>query len=382
MNVNQVRSQIDLPQDMIHLGVGQPGNDLLPEKDMEKAAAHCLSKGNNFFLAYGEERGNANFRKTLATFLSEHYPDPVDAGQLLITNGNSQALDYICTLFTRPGDTVLVEEPSYFLALKIFADHRLNLVSIPLDDKGIQTDVLKEKLETLNPAFLYTIPTFHNPAGVTQPLERRQELVEICTQKNLLVVADEVYHFLDYSKVPPPPLASWMDRCPLISLGSFSKILAPGLRLGWMQASEALIQKMAGSGLLISGGGFNPFVSEVVNSFIYLGLLEANIQHLKKIYSQRITVFCDELQTHLPRQASFKVPEGGYFVWVRFPDDIDTKSFRKSAQKQNVDFHSGSLFSCKKGLKNYMRLCFSFYDEQVLAQGARRLGKVFSDQLS
>jgi DNA-binding transcriptional MocR family regulator len=382
MDINQILPQMNLPKDMIHLGIGQPGNDLLPVKDMETAATHCLSQKNNFFLAYGEERGNANFRQTLSGFLSDHYPDPVDPGQLLITNGNSQALDYICTLFTRPGDTVLVEEPSYFLALKIFADHKLNLVSIPLDDKGIRTDILKKKLKTLDPVFLYTIPIFHNPASVTQPLERRQELVKICAQKNLLVVADEVYHFLNYSNDPPPPLANWIDPCPLISLGSFSKILAPGLRLGWMQASGELIKKMAGSGLLISGGGFNPFVSEIVNSFMHLGLLEANIQHLKKIYGNRIKVFCDELQIHLPCQAVFTVPEGGYFVWVRFPDGMDTKSFRKFARAQNVDFHSGSLFSSKKGLKNYMRLCFSFYDEQDLAQGAQRLGKVLSDQLS
>jgi len=380
VDINQTLPQVDIPPNMIHLGLGQPSNHLLPIKELEKAAAHCLARKNRFFLAYGEERGNANFRQTLADFLSAQYPNPVDPGQLLITNGNSQALDFICTLFTSPGDTVLVEEPSYFLALRIFADHKLNLVSIPVDDKGIITDVLKEKLKTLNPSFLYTIPTYHNPASVTLSYKRRQVLIKICAQKNLLVVADEVYHFLNYSDDPPPPMGSWIDKCPLISLGSFSKILAPGLRLGWMHASTDLVKKMAKSGLLESGGGFNPFTSEIINSAICLGFLKANIQRLKNIYRKRIKIFCDQLRIHLPAQAVFKVPGGGYFIWVRLPDNIDTRSLRKAAREKDVDFHPGALFSHKKELKNFLRLSFSFYDEEILAEGARRLGKAISGQ--
>ena len=378
MTLSQDLPQINLPPDMIHLGIGQPSNHLLPSEEMKKAAAHSLSSGKNFFLAYGEEQGNTNFRETMAEFLTGQYPNKVDPGQLLITNGNSQALDFICTLFTRPGDTVLVEEPSYFLALRIFADHKLNLVSIPVDDNGLMTDVLKERLEKLTPAFLYTIPTYHNPASVTLSARRRQELVRICSQKDLLVVADEVYHFLNYSDDPPPPMGAWTDQCPLISLGSFSKIMAPGLRLGWMHTNPDLVKKIEGSGLLVSGGGLNPFTSEIINSAINLGLLKTHIQRLKNVYRQRIETFCNQLQKELTDQAVFQVPKGGYFIWVRLPDGIDTKAFRKDARKQNVDFFQGALFSHKKGLKNYMRLSFSFYDEKILAQGARRLGKVIN----
>jgi 2-aminoadipate transaminase len=379
MDVNQTLPQLDLPPNMIHLGIGQPSNDLLPVKYMEKAAAHCLSKENSFYLAYGKAKGNNNFRETLSGFLADRYSNPVDPEQLLITNGNSQALDFICTQFTSPGDTVLVEEPSYFLALKIFADHKLNLVGIPVDDNGLVTDVLKKKLETLKPSFLYTIPTYHNPASVTLSAKRRQELVKICAQKDLLIVADEVYHFLNYSDDPPPPMGSWANKCPLISLGSFSKILAPGLRLGWMHTSIDFVKKMEVSGLLDSGGGLNPFVSEVVNSVISLGFLDTYIQRLKKVYSKRIKSFCDQLRMHLPEQAVFKVPTGGYFVWVELPKGIDTNSFRKAAKKQNLDFYPGTFFSHEKRLKNYMRLSFAFYDEDVLAEGARRLGKVISE---
>ncbi|MCD4678583.1 MAG: PLP-dependent aminotransferase family protein [Desulfobacula sp.] len=381
MDFNQGLPQVDLPSNMIHLGLGQPSSHLLPSKEMEKAAAHSLSRDDRSLLAYGEEQGNTNFRETLAEFLTSQYPNRVDPKQLLITNGNSQALDFICTLFAHPGDTVLVEEPSYFLALKIFADHKLNLVGIPVDDNGLVTDVLKERLETLTPAFLYTIPTFHNPASVTLSLKRREELVRICTQKNLLVVADEVYQLLNYSNDSVPSMGTWNNICPVISLGSFSKILAPGLRLGWMHTSPALVKKMTRSGLLTSGGGFNPFTSQIVNSAIHLGFLTTHIQKLKTVYRQRIEIFCDYLREYLPDQAVFKVPEGGYFIWVRFPDGIDTNIFRQAAQKQNVDFHPGSLFSYRKELKNYMRLSFAFYDDKILAEGARRLGKVISNKL-
>ncbi len=374
-------SQINLPSNMIHLGLGQPSNHLLPLKEMKKAAAQSLSKDDRSFLAYGEDQGNANFRETLARFLTSQGPNRVDPAQLLVTNGNSQALDFICTLFTRPGDTVLVEEPSYFLALKIFADHKLNLIGIPVDDNGLVTEVLKERLKTLTPAFLYTIPAFHNPASVTLSLKRREELVRICGQKNLMLVADEVYQFLNYSKDSLPCMGTWNNICPLISLGSFSKILAPGLRLGWMHSSPALVKKMVKSGLLTSGGGFNPFTSEIINSAIRLGFLTTHIQKLKTVYQQRIEIFCDHLRKYLPEQVVFKVPKGGYFIWVRFPDGIDTNIFRKAAQKQNVDFHPGSLFSYRKELKNYMRLSFAFYDDKILAEGARRLGKVISDKL-
>lgn len=132
---------------------------------------------------------------------------------------------------------------------------------------------------------------------------------------------------------------------------------------------------------MVSGGGFNPFTSEIVNSVISLGFLKTHIRRLKNVYRRRSEIFCDQLRMHLPDQVVFTVPRGGYFIWVKFPKGIDTNSFRKNTQKQNVDFHPGTLFSHNKELKNYMRLSFAFYDEKILAEGARRLGKVISTQL-
>ncbi len=381
MATQHILPQVNVPKGMIHLGLGQPGNDLLPKKDLARAATQALSDNaipmdDYSFLAYGEEQGNTNFREGLARFLSNHYPVPVGFDELLITNGNSQALDFICTQFTKPGDTILVEEPSYFLALRIFADHQLNLVSVPVDESGLIINILRKILKTISPAFLYTIPTHHNPAGVTLSEQRRQELVAISRKNDLLVVADEVYHFLTFSGESPTPMGSFCNQAPVISLGSFSKILAPGLRLGWIQAGGDVIKKLIQSGLIVSGGGFNPFTSQIVHSFIQMGMLENNINKLNKIYSHRMIVLCDRLKKHLPDTIAFHKPEGGYFVWVKFPNEFDTNALRKKTLKQNLDFFPGPMFSHEKRLHNYIRLAFCLYDEKMIIKGVKRLGNV------
>lgn len=379
MNENPAHTlpQVNIPPGMIHLGIGQPSPDLLPLKELQTAADHAMSKNDPGFLAYGAEKGDPGFRQTLAGFLSPELQTPADLEDLLITNGNSQALDFICTLFSKPGDTILVEEPSYFLALKIFRDHHLNLISVPVDAHGVIIDALEEKAAVHNPVFFYTIPTFHNPAGVTLSLERRKKLAQICSARQLLIVADEVYHFLDYNDTGPVPMASFKEDCPLISLGSFSKILAPGLRLGWMHTNRALADRMAGAGLLESGGGLNPFTSQIVNSMISLGLLHQHIRELKSVYAKRMEALYSALRTHLSPLAEFRNPGGGYFIWVCFPENIDTKTLREKARKKNIDYNAGSLFSATHSLENAIRLSFSFYDKEDLIKGVKRLAGLF-----
>ncbi len=160
-------TQLEIPPGMIHLGIGQPDPSLLPLALMRTAAEHRLSHDDASLLAYGAESGDGYFRLALAQFLTEHYHKPVDADDLFVTAGASQGLDLICTLFTKPGDTIFVEEPSYFLALNIFRDHGLNIIGLPMDEDGLMVEALEESLTQHHPAFLYTIPTFHNPSSIT-----------------------------------------------------------------------------------------------------------------------------------------------------------------------------------------------------------------------
>ena len=314
-------SQTHIPEGMIDLGVGDPDFSLLPLDMLRRAAEACFARNDPAFLQYGVEQGNGYFRMALAKFLGRGYGFRVDPDNLFVTNGISNALDLICAHFTRPGDTIFVEEPTYFLALRIFADHNLRIVPIQTDENGLVIEALGEKLAQVQPKFLYIVPTFQNPCGHTLPDERRERLVRLSQEHNFTIVADEVYHFLNYSNQHIKPFAAYTDLETVISLNSFSKILAPGLRLGWMQAHPNKIKRLVTSGLLDSGGGLNPFTSAIVRELIETGDLEKNLARLIATNGSRLKVMDAALRRELP-QAVFKTPEGGFSsgcdcpVWI------------------------------------------------------------------
>ncbi|MFN3492249.1 MAG: PLP-dependent aminotransferase family protein, partial [Anaerolineales bacterium] len=336
------------------------------------AAQNRLSDSDNSFLQYGTEKGDGYFRTAFANFLSKKYNFTVDIESLFITSGISAGLDLLCTLFTQPNDTIFVEEPSYFLALKIFADHGLKVASILTDEHGLVVDDLILKLKSSKPKFVYVIPAFQNPGGRTLSQERREQLVSLAKEHDFLIFADEVYQFLNYTQEPPNSFASFNSEH-VISMGSFSKILAPGLRLGWLQTHETLMQRIASAGVLDSGGGMNPFASTIVRHVVESDNLEKNIEFLKQIFSHRIKVMDESLRKYIP-SAEFETPRGGYFFWVRIPN-VDVNVLRKKAKNNFVDIRQGELFSSQYGLKDYMRLSISFYDENEIEEGILRLKK-------
>ncbi len=364
-------SQTHIPPGMIDLGVGDPDFALLPLDMLQRAAEACFAKNDSSFLQYGAEQGDGYFRLALAEFLRLGYGFPVDFDDLFITNGISNALDMICAHFTRPGDTIFVEEPTYFLALRIFEDHDLQIVPVQTDADELVIDSLEERLHEFQPKFLYTVPTFQNPGGYTLTQDSRERLVQLSQEHDFLIVADEVYHFLNYSDQKIKPFAAYTDLETVISLSSFSKILAPGLRLGWMQAHPNNIKRLTTSGLLDSGGGLNPFTSAIVRELIEAGDLEQNIHNLIATYRSRLKVMDRVLRRELP-QSEFKTPDGGFFFWIRLPG-VDTGQLRDAAQEFNVGFRQGILFSSQGGMQDYIRLCYAFYDEEKIEEGIQRL---------
>ena len=377
----QSSAQKEIAAGMIDLGIGQPSPALLPVAALAQAAADCTAKPECTLLAYGAEQGDPRFRAALAHFLSGIYGMGVDPAHLLVTNGASQAIDFICTLFSRPGDAILVEEPTYFLARKIFADHGLKPVALPTDGEGLVVDAVREALAHTRPAFLYTIPTYHNPTSTCLSAARREALARISRDLGLMVVADEVYHPLAYAGAPPPPMAAFIRSAPaILSLGSFSKILAPGLRLGWLQAAPSVIERLVGCGLLDSGGGFNPFTSGIVRSALELETVDRTLGHLKGIYSRRLQAMCAALRTHLPTDARFTEPAGGFFVWLTLPEGVDTLALLAAARRHNVDFMPGPRFSSRGGLTNCLRLSFAYYDVPELVEGVGRLAQAIRNR--
>ncbi len=207
--------------------------------------------------------------------------------------------------------------------------------------------------------------------------ERRERLVELSQEHNFLIVADEVYQLLNYSTTPPPPMASYIESETVLSLASFSKILAPGLRLGWIQAAPALLKPLIGSGLLDSGGALNHFTSNLVRSVIELGLLGQHLAHLKTTYDQRVVALNAALRQHMPDWVTFTKPAGGFFFWLCLPEEMDTQQLLVEARQQHgVGFQPGIKFSSQQSLRNYLRLSFSFYQVDQLKEGVERLKQV------
>lgn len=358
----------------IHLGIGHPAAKLLPKDIIQEASQHLFDQTDVDYLQYGADAGDAYFRISLANFLSKGYRFNVKPETLFISNGISQALEMLCATFTQVGDTIFVEEPSYFLALHIFQNYRLNIVPVPLDANGLNIKAIAELLKTHQPKFIYTIPIHQNPSGVTLNEARRKKLLELAESNDFFIVADEVYQLLSYNDDSPKPLARFTNSERVFSLGSFTKILAPGLRLGWIQTHPKHIDKLLTRGVIRSGGGLNPFTSAIVKTAIDTGLQDAYLSKLKHIYAENLEAMDAALKNSAFR---YHKPKGGYFYWLELPEGITADALHTEAQKRGVNFQMGSKFSSESGLNQFIRLCFSYYDAPELSEGISRLNKSF-----
>lgn len=360
---------------VIDLGIGQPEEALLPLELMRRAAAEYAAHAEAYPLQYGNEAGDGYLRLALAEFLAAHYGVAVDPEPIVVTNGNSQAIDLACAAFTQPGDVVFVEEPTYFLAIDIFRRRGLRIVGIPVDRDGLSIAALEAALARERPAFVYAIPAFQNPTGATLSAARREQLVRLARQHGFLVVADEVYQLLDYCGDAPLPMAAQVGSGHVLSLGTFSKILAPGLRLGWVQGAPELTRRLAQVPFVVSGGGLNPFASAFVRTVIEHGWLADNVAMLREVYRERVAVMDAALRRHLPPDVEFDTPKGGYFFWLRFPRGTDTRRFLEAAAKLGVGFRAGPNFSVCDGQRDALRLSFAFYDAPAIERAVGLLAQ-------
>ena len=373
---------ISIPEGVIDLSWGHPSPRLHPTDMLRRATDIVLADGAPIPLQYGATQGYGPLLYSLAEFLSaqDSYTSPVSPQELFLTAGASQAIDHTTTLFTQTGDTVFVEEPTYYLIQSIFEDHGLKVVGVSTDGDGLRMDALEAMLADRSvptPKMLYIIPTYQNPSGSVLPADRRSKLVELAQQHGFLVLADEVYNLLHYGKPPPPPIASFdasEDGC-VISLGSFSKILGPGLRTGWLQARPPLIQRFATAGLTISGGGLNHFTSTLVHAVLEQGMLQDNIAILRSTYGERVSAMTAALRMHLGDVVDFTAPGGGYFFWLTFNDGTNTDALLPIAQEHGINYRPGTAFSAQGAFTNAIRLAFALYEPDMLAEGVQRIAE-------
>jgi len=366
---------------VIEFGWGHPDLSLLPVAGMAQAAELALTRDGPHALSYGAEQGPGCLIEQLATWLTRRAGVAPRPEELFITGGVSQALDLLCTLLTQPGDVVLVESPVYHLALRIFRDHGLALAPVAGDAAGLRVDALADALAALRrqgrcPRFLYTVPTFGNPTGATLALDRRCELVDLAQANGLTVLEDDVYRELWYDTPAPPALHQIAPAGTVIRLGSFSKILAPGLRLGWLQAAPQIVQRCVRCGMLDSGGGVNHFTAHAIAAFMELNLLDPHIEQLRRVYRQRRDALLAALAQYMPAGVTWQTPGGGFFIWVQLPAGCDSAALRPAAEAAGVAYVPGARFHVDGSGMRHLRLAFSLLQPEELAEGARRLGVV------
>jgi len=367
--------------DIIDLGIGQPDNAILPRELLRRAAMSALAGPDNSYLQYAPEEGADSLRRALAGFLSRRYGSPVPAEELLVTGGASHGFDLVLGGYTKPGDTVIVEAPTYFFGLDVLRGRNVRLIGVPTDAEGLDVEELARTLRRTRPALIYTIPVFHNPTGVTLTPARRQRLVDLAARHDCLVVADEVYQLVAArDRVPDPMRRVGGDQ--VLSLGSFSKILGPGVRLGWVECSARHVATLRQDGVLRSGGGANPLTGAIVEAAIRAGLQDEFLDTVREVYDRRRRHAIDVLRRVLPEDVRVIYPAGGYYIWLELPGPADTVALMVAAKAAGVGFRPGPIFSLDGGFANCLRLCFTYYDEDHLTLAGERLGSVLHSHLS
>jgi 2-aminoadipate transaminase len=374
--------QFSARPDVIDLGWGHPDPDLLPVEELRLAADEAARRWGPDLYAYGYAQGPAPLISWLAGRLGKVDGRPPDPSSIVITAGASNALDMVVTLSTKPGDVALIESPTYHIAVKLLRDHGLEVVPIHRDDDGPDPDALVRTLDQLamagrRPSLLYTIPTFHNPTGAVMPLDRRVELVRLAESRGLLIVEDDAYRELFYGNPPPPSLWSLAAPGTVVRVGSFSKTLAPGLRVGFLTAEPRLTARIDDSGLLDSGGGIAHVPGLTVSVLAETGFYAEHVGRLRSAYRMRRDALIAALVESLPATVEVSRPDGGFFSWLRLPAGSSAAHLLERSREAGASFMIGNAFSLTDGLDANLRLSFSRYGPDQLAEAARRIAAAF-----
>ncbi len=369
--------------DVISLAGGLPDTSTFPPESyaslMNTVAVESCARA----LQYGPTEGLALVKDCIVQVMHAEGME-IDPDEVLVTTGGQQVIDLVCKTLVDPGDVVVTEAPTYPGAVPTFSAYQADVVQITMDRDGMRTDELAETLDSLEragrrPKFIYTVPNFHNPAGVTLSLERRRELVRIATERELLVLEDNPYGLLRYEGTPLPTLRSLDDEF-VIYAGTFSKILSPGVRLGWTTAPAPVLQKMnvGKQGTDLCSSSISQYF---VSAYFASNEWEDYVRSLIEIYRRRRDVMLDSLAEHLPREARWTHPQGGLFIWATLPEYIDTTDLLARALEEHVAFVPGrAAFMDGRGGSS-MRLNFSGVDEERIREGIRRLGEVVREQV-
>ena len=386
MRKSVIRELLKVTQDpeIISFAGGLPNPKSFPIKDIEGVMDSVLEQHGESALQYGTTQGLNGLRELIAERACKDGIDTV-ADDVIITSGSQQALDTVGKLFLNPGDTALVGLPTYLGGINAFRSYESNLTGIPLDEEGMITDVLEEKIkkmlkEEITPKFIYVVPTFQNPAGVVLSESRRKKLIDIANEYDLVIIEDDPYGKLRFDISHVKPIKSFDDEGRVIYISTFSKILSPGFRLAWTIASPELTRKM-----IICKQALdlctNTFTQYLAREFIRRGSLDLHIMKICEMYKPKRDIMIDAMAKYFPEGYTCYKPNGGMFAWVTLPEGIDTEIMFLDAIKEKVAYVHGKAFHVDGGGARSMRLNFSYSTDQQIDEGMKRLGKVVKAKL-
>ena len=370
--------------DVISLAGGLPDTSTFPPKAFAAQMTRIAQESAAAALQYGPTEG---FRETVDCIVEVMgaegmLPDPED---VIVTTGGQQAIDLICKALVDPGDAVICEAPTYPGAIPVFCSYQAETIQIECDADGMRIDELEAALERLaregrRPKFVYSVPTFQNPAGVTMSLERRRRLIELARSRELLVVEDNPYGLLRFGGEPLPPLYQLDGGDFVIYVGTLSKILSPGIRLGWAVTPPPVMEKV-----VLGKQAADLCTSTLTQYFVREYFAEGNwrqyIESLIGIYRSRRDAMVEALDRYFPAQATWTEPDGGLFIWATLPSYIDTSDLLAKALRENVAFVPGQAAYVDGRGRNSMRLNFSAGNEDEIREGIRRIGKAIAEQV-
>ncbi|HSI67441.1 MAG TPA: PLP-dependent aminotransferase family protein [Planococcus sp. (in: firmicutes)] len=365
---------------LISFAGGLPAPELFPIDALKTACDAVLTQDGPVSLQYSPTEGFAPLRqKTLERMDAIGIQANMD--QVIITSGSQQAIDLTGRLFLEEGDTVICESPTYLAALNVFNLCNANIVDVEMDEHGMKTDVLEQRLQE-NPGtkFIYTIPDFQNPTGRTLSLERRKRMLELAKQYDVLILEDNPYGAIRFSGEPIPPIKQFDLEGRVIYMSSFSKIFAPGLRLGWICADEAIIEKYMGlkeSADMHSDG----FAQRITCKYMELNDIDAHIETINEVYHARCNTMLDCIDQFFPNSVSYVKPEGGLFIWVDLPDTVNARKVSVACVENGVAVLPGDAFFASGPTKNALRLNFSNASEDRILEGMKRIGEVLHQEI-
>lgn len=390
MSSSAIRELLKLTEkpDIISFAGGLPAPDVFPVEDFSAACERVLREFGSQALQYSTTEGYIPLREMISRHTAR-YGINVTPDNILITSGSQQALDLIGRVFINPGDRILVEQPTYLGALQAWNAYGAEYVTVPMDQEGMITDRLEEALRS-GPKFIYALPNFQNPTGVTMSLERRKRLVELADRYGVPIIEDDPYGQLRYEGDHLPSIVVLDDQYRsdgkstyhgnVIYLSTFSKTLAPGLRLAWVIAPPEVIRKLvqAKQGADLHTSTFGQMVAYEVS---HGGFLDRHIWLIRRVYGERRNIMLEAMDEHFPPGVQWTRPQGGLFLWGMLPEGMNSKDVLQKALEQKVAFVPGAPFYALGGGENTMRLNFSNASPEMIRQGIERLGLVLHEMM-